>query len=381
MGNKLLQVADYPLSYFSRYISGDKKEEVVEGAVNTGECFRTSGSIADSSNKKIESVTTSPEVIVNNETAVRVLDSPGFADSRKTSEVGLYRANLQCFRQIVLEQEDKNLQVRRVLYFFPQRGTSERIDGNLQEELKLIHYFFGEEILKCMVVVATLDGSATMALEYVPEEYKKQALESVTKPVVETTSRVFSAALEKVTRKKHEKTPPVIVAHLKENGADVVDKVKQAAVIEDEVFVPTFKHNICAQCSAEIVFNTMKDIGREVPIGIKEGGKVKALEETKCHPCFMPKYSRTIKNIGGFAHVTTIGIPYGVARLAGKTIWPGFTNSDEICVYCEGPPESQGCTLLSKYEKLIHTNRVRRVPQKITREEFESKHEEFESRV
>ena len=95
----------------------------------------------------------------------------------------------------------------------------------------------------------------------------------------------------------------------------------------------------------------------------------------------MPKYSRTIKNIGGFAHVTTIGIPYGVARLAGKTIWPGFTNSDEICVYCEGPPESQGCTLLSKYEKLIHTNRVRRVPQKITREEFESKHEEFESRV
>ena len=88
MGNKLLQVADYPLSYFSRYISGDKKEEVVEGAVNTGECFRTSGSIADSSNKKIESVTTSPEVIVNNETAVRVLDSPGFADSRKTSEVG-----------------------------------------------------------------------------------------------------------------------------------------------------------------------------------------------------------------------------------------------------------------------------------------------------
>ena len=372
-GNKLLQVADYPLSYFRRYTSGDKTEGVVEGAINTGECFRTSDSIPESSNYKFESVTTSPELIVNEETAVRVLDTPGFADSKRTSEVGLYRANLQCFRHIVQEQVDKKLGVRRVLYFFPQRGASDRIDGNLQEELKVMHYFFGEEIFKCMVVVATLDKSATTALEHVPEEYKKQVLESMTEPVVESTSKAISGALEKVTWKKFEKLPPVIVAYLKENGADVVDKVKRAAVIEDKMFLPKFKHNICAQCSAEIVFNTTG-----TSIGIKEEGKVKPLEETSCHPCFMPKYPFAKKVIGGLGHVATVGIPYSVAWVAGKKIWPGFTNSDEICVYCKKSPGSEGCKLLSKYEKLEHTNKVRRFPEHITCEEFERKREEFE---
>ena len=195
MGNKLLQVSEYPLSYFRRYTSGDKTEGVVEGAVNTGECFRTSESKSDSSDDKLESVTKSTELILNEETAVRVLDTPGFADSNRTLQVGgLYKANLQCFRHVVQEQAEKKLRVRRVLYFFPQRGNSDRIDGNLQEELKVMHYFLGEEIFKCMVVVATLDKSATTALEYVPEEGKQQVLESMIKPVVESTSKAIQCS-------------------------------------------------------------------------------------------------------------------------------------------------------------------------------------------
>ena len=371
LGNKLLQVADYPLSYFRRYISCDKKAEVAEGSVRE-EIFRTSEYMSDASDDKIESVTQGTELVVNEETAVRVLDTQGFADTRKTSDLGLYKANLQCFRNIAREQADKNLQVRRVLYFFPQRGTPERVDGVLQEELKVMYYFFGEEIFKCMAIVATLDKSATgiidMQQQFVPEDVRKQILESYYTTMVSSTSKVLASALEKVTQKKYEKIPPIIVTLQKEKGADVVDKVKKADVIEEKVFVPMLMHNTCAQCAARIVFSTKKG-GKEVPIGIKEKNGIKPLEETNCHPCFMPKYSTGEKVVGGVAHVATAGIPYTIAdAVFNKKLWPGFTNSDEICVSCKKSPESEGCTLLSENEKLHHTNRVRRINKHITDE-------------
>ena len=367
MGNKLLQVADYPLSYFRRYITGDQKAEVAEGSVGE-EIFGTSEHMSDASDDKIESVTQCTELVVNEETAVRVLDTPGFADTRKTAEVGLYKANLQCFRNIAREQADKNLQVRRVLYFFPQRGSPTRVDGVLQDELKVMRRFFGDEIFKCMVIVATFDRSVTNIVEsehlkVISEDARKQLLEAESQKIITSISKVISSAFVKVTQKKFKRIPPVIVAFQKEKGADVVDKVKKAEVIEETVFVPKFKHNACAQCGAKIVFSTNKE-GKEVPIGIKEKKVVKPLEDTNCHPCFMPKYSLGEKVVGGFGHVATAGIPYGIAWMFNKKLWPGFTNSDEICISCRNSPESKGCKLLSEDVKLHHTNEVRRIDKK-----------------
>ena len=373
LGNKLLQVADYLLFYFRRYISCDKTAEVAEGSVSK-EIFRTSEHMSDASNDKIESVTQGTELVVNEETAVRVLDTAGFADSRKTLEVGLYKANLQCFRNIAWEQVDKNLQVRRrVLYFFPQRGTPERVDGVLQEELKVMYHFFGEEIFKCMVIVTTLDKTATnilmdMQQQFVSEDVRKLLLETYSRTVVASTSKVIASAFEKVTQKRYEKIPPIIVAFLNDTGADVVDKVKKADVIEEKVFVPMFVLNTCAQCGARIVYST-NTRGEEVPIGIKEKNEVKPLQETRCHPCFMLKYSTREKFSGGFVHnIVTYGISFAIAKATNVESWPGFTNSDEICVSCKKSPESKGCTLLSEKEKLHHTNEVRRVDKHITDE-------------
>ena len=39
----------------------------------------------------------------------------------------------------------------------------------------------------------------------------------------------------------------------------------------------------------------------------------------------------------------TLGVPYFVAKTMRKKIWPGFTNSDEICVLCEQSPGAVGC--------------------------------------
>ena len=258
----MLQVADYPLSYFRRYITGDQKAEVAEGSVSK-EIFRTSEHMSKASDDKYESVTLAPELVVNEETAVRVLDTPGFADTRRTAEVGLHKANLQCFRNIAQEQVDKNLQVRRVLYFYPNRGTPEKADGVLQEELDVMHHYFGEEIFKCMVIVATLDKSVTNMMESsimqsLPEDKCKEFLEEQTVEIVATTSEVISNALEKVTGhgKKYENLPSVIVAFLNEKGSDVVYKVKRACVIEEKIFVPEFKQTACAQCGAKTVFST-----------------------------------------------------------------------------------------------------------------------------
>ena len=84
----------------------------------------------------------------------------------------------------------------------------------------------------------------------------------------------------------------------------------------------------------------------------------------------MPKYSTAAKVGGGIAHVATVGIPLGIAWLVNKEIWPGFTNSDEICVSCKRSPESKGCKLLSKDEKLCHTNEVRRINTRLTENEL-----------
>ena len=367
LGNKLLQVADYPLSFFKRYISGDKKADVAEGSE---EIFRTCQPMADAPEDELESITQVPELVVNEETAVRVLDTPGFADTRKTLEVGLYKANLQCFRTIAREQEEKKLQIRRVLYFFPQRGNPKRVDGCLQEELQVMYHFFGEEIFKCMVIVATLDESTTNIVEsehlHLPNDVRKQVLEDESKKIVASTSKAISAVLEKVTQRRYEKIPPVIVAFLKEKGTDVVTKVKKADVIEEKVFVPEFRQTACAQCGAETVFSTTD----KVLIGIKEAGKFKPFGETSCHPCFMPKYSTAEKVAGGAVHVATAGIPYAFARYYDKKIWPGFTNSEEICVCCKESPESKGCTLLSEDQTLCHTNEVRKITVQMTKEEF-----------
>ena len=93
----------------------------------------------------------------NRETMIRVLDTPGFSPSMLEADVTAYKANLQIFRWIVREQLDpkKNMAVQRLLYFLPNRGVPEKADATLQEELKVMYYFFGTAVFNNMVIIAT----------------------------------------------------------------------------------------------------------------------------------------------------------------------------------------------------------------------------------
>ena len=66
------------------------------------------------------------------------------------------------------------------------RGPPERADGTLQEEIKLIEGFLGEEVFKIMVIIAT-------------NRYRRGRPETVFyEEDIEITRGVFMAALEKM---------------------------------------------------------------------------------------------------------------------------------------------------------------------------------------
>ena len=155
LGNKLLQVHD--TSYitnreFSTSFVGGKG--ISEPDIN----FRGFPTSEDEGVEKDLAVTKECQLVANESTsfeAIRVLDTPGF--HTKKSGMTMYQANLQKFRWIVREQvdPDKNLAVKRLLYFLPDRSTDWKSDGIVQEELELMHYFFGTAVFSHMVAIAT----------------------------------------------------------------------------------------------------------------------------------------------------------------------------------------------------------------------------------
>ena len=72
-----------------------------------------------------------------------------------------------------------------------------------------------------------------------------------------------------------------------------------------------------------------------------------------CHPIFFPKCSKVQKIIGGIAHIAFIGTATMYEWMTGKTTWPGFFNSEEICAKCGEAPGFKGCM---RFNKDMHMN-------------------------
>ena len=91
------------------------------------------------------------ELYSNDDAKLRVLDTPGFQSSDALEgrrNATAYQANLGIMRQILRIQTQHGLVFNRVLYFLPVRGVLERADAVLQEEMKVMKYFFGTQSLK-----------------------------------------------------------------------------------------------------------------------------------------------------------------------------------------------------------------------------------------
>ena len=301
----------------------------------TDDCILNNMSEDDKRERRLRSTTDTCELKNNEETGVRVLDTPGFSDSLSAS---VYEGNLQIFRWIVREQRNraKNLKIRRVLYFLPERGVPEKADKGIQDELKLICHFFGPEIFNCMVIIAT------------NRKDKKYQRLGFDEDDSDNAQSLFKLTYKLATGEVLHKCPPVVYIPVDQSEEEVVSKIREAEVIEDKVFVPRFQDGVCSRCAIKFIRNSKNE-------GICViDDEHSAYETTRCHPVFVPKYSIGEKVQGGLVHIATLGTALLYEAITKKETWPGFTNSDEMCPACKHSPGSKGC--LQVKEKFLLPN-------------------------
>lgn len=335
-GNKLLNTerADQSLiRQFTSAIVGFMKEVAIGEKKRFAEASDLTG---EQASKQHFSVTTQCQLLSNDATKIRVLDVPGFSDSGELKrQVGralsVAEGNLQVFRWIVRVQVAMKLKVKRLMYFLPTRGILEKADGTLQEELKLMHHFFGDAIFEIMVVVATNQKGRYQAIRFGDDE-------------IQATKEVFHVALKLAVEREEISCPPVIYIGTGDTGDEILKKVKGALVTREADLPLHFIDDVCAQCAAKIRYGTLKE---RIGVVDPDTGEIIPYEESKCHPTFVQRFSRVEKIIGGFAHIATLGTTV-VAGKFGLRTWPGFTNSDEMCPKCKNSPGSKGCSTVKK---------------------------------
>ncbi len=180
------------------------------------------------SGKEMLSVTGRCKIMSNKKTKIRVLDVPGFSDSgtleKATGQkISVYKGNLQIVRWLVREQIQSRLKVRRIVYFLPVRGTLEKADGTMQDELKVLHHFFGKSVFDCMVVVATY-----------PPQKKFQALE-FDEEDFEQCKKVFISALKIATGQDDIACPPIVYIGQNDSPEKTLAKVKNAPILKERI--------------------------------------------------------------------------------------------------------------------------------------------------
>ena len=83
----------------------------------------------------------------------------------------------------------------RVLYF-PNRGPPKHAEGTLQEEVKVVYEFLGEDIFNIMVIITTNQ-----------KEHQKNGF---TEEDISTTTRAFTRAYKRVTGFSLRRCPPIL---------------------------------------------------------------------------------------------------------------------------------------------------------------------------
>lgn len=261
---------------------------------------------------------------------VQVLDSVGFADSKGPNGVQL--GNLKVMREIAGVSDELDIVYDRVLYLLPVRGRPEKADGTLQEEMEVMWHFFGEGIFKNMVLVSTLQSG-------IPGHYK---------PSDTDVEWVFSVAMGNVLGRLGIKMskpprPPVLFISWESEPSTLLTAVKDVKVNGGKTFSPKFRNEVCTKCATELLWRD------GTIVEVKYEGKLCKPNATKCHPFFIPKYSKLKKFFGGVAHVIVLGTAKLHELRTKNPTWPGWFNKDEACANpkCKKAPGSKGCQWVS----------------------------------
>lgn len=344
LGNKLLKLKD-TIEDNIRLFEMEPTFTLTSSETNPSAAVSTTSFITkrfvqadDPEAKRALSTTVECKLMANEDTKIRVLDMPGFSDSGTLTRgleknFSIYSGNLQIIRWIVREQFHFQLKVQRIVYFLPVRGPLETADGIMQEELGILNHFFGKEIFNCMVAIATNQPQQKFQdLDFDADDYAE-------------TRKVFHLALQAAIEDKKIICPPIVYIGLNDTPMEAINKIKDANVLKNSPISLKFKEDTCSRCSAKICSNE-----DNVKISITSAdGETLPYAESKCHPAIEPKYSKAQKIVGGVAHIAALGIGLLVDKYIERDLqWPGFTNSDEVCVACKQSPGAKGCQFVGK---------------------------------
>ena len=152
------------------------------------------------------------KLVSNEDTKVRVLDTPGFVDSRTTKDKGVMKEK---FTNIFNAQARNSLAFSRILYFLPQEGPLEKAEGTLQEELSLI---LGTDAFNIMVVIITT--------RYKPNKQ----IPDIDDDDIESTRAAFMDAIN-AENKVLDRCPPVLYIRYAETN--ILNLIRTAPVLSE----------------------------------------------------------------------------------------------------------------------------------------------------
>ena len=372
LGNKLLGIGDVDRPSIKHFTSTFTRTLTQTDRLK----FTTAEDLRDKS-EEILSVTRQCEVLSDEDAIqivegkgpwhkIRVMDVPGFAESHALTDheaspfsnrVGLYQLNLQIVRWIVRVQAELGMKFQRIVYFLPRRGPLEKADRVLQDEVKVLHHYFGSTVFESMVAIGT---------NHPKHKHQAERMEFDCDDYVQTEN-ILRKVIQHAASNSSLTSPPVVyIGHTPTPEFDR-DRYPRVKVLRDLYDAPVLKkdgvtlqirEDVCAKCSQQILYlkpnptegDPECDKTRQVKHSVvNSDGEVVPYEESKCHPYFEQKYSTSQRIFGGFGHVATGGVVWLIGMLFHKRKpWPGFTNYDEQCPLCKQPPGSTGCIVVTK---------------------------------
>ena len=284
-----------------------------------------------------DSVTKSCVLLSNENTRIRVLDVPGFHPSSSSPQVAAKKVaiqeNLSIMRQILRTQAVKQLYFHRILYFLPSRGVCEKADSNYQDELKVMHHYFGRVIFDSMIVIGT-------------ERASKSTLDAFSEKDITDNRKVFKRAFQLAIAKPDQDPdevqdipqPPIIYLSLEESSSDVLRRLQQTIVTRMDGLQLQLQENTCARCSLKFGVH-MTATGSLPVVSIRENDGVRsAYHQSQCHPLIIPEHTIFEKIVGTIAFVFLF--------VTGKE--PSRPRFFEKCAKCDNPPGSPGCTRIGE---------------------------------
>ena len=340
-GNKLLGLGLKPetegtaRAHITRFTSSRFRGLLQDGAKHFLASASESGQLLNP--EQFLSTTKNCALLSNDESKIRVLDVPGFADSETLGpEYGenaptVFDSNLQIFRLLVRVHMEMKLKVKRLVYFLPVRGPLEKADRVVQDEFRVMAHFFGNQVFDNMVIVAT---------QFRRDKCQKLGFDDEDRSM---TKLALGIVLKKAVAKEGDGCPPIVFIGLKDEGERIFKSIKDAEVLNDGILSLKFRDGVCSKCSVEYhIIGPNDEKFCKYPSTTEHSEEV-VLRDTNCHPMFQWKYSMMQKIFGGLAHVALLGGPLAYERITQRHTWPGFNNSDEECIKCKNSPGSAGC--------------------------------------